>query len=755
MNRILNMGLILLCAASFSMHVSASDSNPQLSNHIHFKLGNIQVYIWMTEDESLKIRASLNENSNISNLKMSPFYISKKVIPIKILKTKKDYQIGNYRIAPDRNGFTVFYRNEKCYRSEFLRKGNYLKEIKNCFDRELFYGMGQSSDRFALYRTRIDMYQEARYGDRAYMAIPFFFSNGGDGFYYDANTKDMFSFKDKYSAQVHYLTESNHIQYYFHPEKNLKSLISWFYTFSNSKALLPKWAFGYIQSKYGYKSEAEVYAIVNQFKSLQIPISAIVLDLYWFKHMGDLDYHPNHWPNPLKMDQFLEKNGIKLITISEPFYTVDSKNYNSFKNHGLFALNKLGTPLTWKDWWCFKSEKGSIINPIAPGSAKIIGSLYLNMMDKGIDAFWTDLGEPERTPEQARFNQYSKHEFHNYFNREWSRLIHQSISEKYPDRRLFILSRSGWTGSAGYGVSVWSGDVRSDFYALDIQSTLGINAGLTGFSYWGSDVGGFESGGKIPARELFIRWMQFGTFSPVFRAHGAMSSREPWIHGEETTRIIKKYIQLRYRLMPYIYSSAFQTYKEGLPIMRPMLLEHPDDPHELVNDRLTQYYFGDYLLVAPVTSPLNEAEDMEIYLPEGEWYEFESLKRTDSGLKSQSLTIESIPVYVKGGAIIPMNENDRSVILLAPSTKSMQSKFTWYHDDGISNQYKKGIFEAIDIYLSNQEIVFNNVKNVRPIRLKILKAAIKNPRFKTKSLHSGPFYLIDTILKPGRTKIRF
>ncbi len=706
--------------------VLSSQTAVRRRNELILEQGDVTVSISAAEDFTLRIRARSGSTPAV----LSPFFIKKKTRLLPVGQVENKWKIGPYLVQPDEKGFTLYREGKILFSSEFVQDGQIFREVKRCRDKELFYGVGQGADRFVLSRYKVSVFQQARYGNRACLTIPFFFTSGGDAFYHDAFCPDQLSFRNRASGEMFYRTREKVIQYYYYHEPDPKTLVSRFYHFSRSASLLPKWAFGYIQSKYGYKNEKEVYEIADTFKKYDIPVSAIVLDLQWFKHMGDLAYDKENWPAPLKMDRYLEDRGIKLITISEPFYTVDSKNYAQFDANGLFGKNKEGKTFTWNDWWCFDSTHGAIVNPIAPKARELLGQKYIDMVNWGIDAFWTDLGEPEGTSPDLYFNQFKEKEFHNYYNREWSRLIHDAVLERFPDRRVFILSRSGFTGSSRYGVSVWSGDCMSSFLGLDLQITLGLNAGLTGFSYWGSDVGGFESGKKIPEKELFIRWMQFGTFTPVFRAHGAMSAREPWIHGKEALKIIKNFIETRYRLLPYIYSTAYQTYKQGLPMMRPLFMEHPRDPHPNVTEYASQYYFGDSLLVVPVTSPIAESPETDVYLPKGQWYDFYSHQPIKAGEHSIKSELEKIPVFIKAGAIIPIKEKDKHILLLAPTKK--ESTFTWYDDDGITNGYKKGKFEAITIHLQKNKLTLTNVKTKKELHLKILGKKTKEKTIKIK-----------------------
>ena len=680
-------------------------------NIIEFNFGNnIRVNIGAINNDMLRIKAFYNR----SKIKENRFFINRDYSKLlKITQEKNFYIIGDYKILEIQNGYELYKGDELLYSSKFHYENGRFYEKKDHYNEEYMHGMGGAAYSVSLTSKRFHIYQDSEYGNQAMLHIPFYFTSGGDAFYYNSNPNDRFKFGKKNKPELEYRTESGEMDYYFYYDKEPKSLVSTFYKFSNSKSMLPKWVFGYIQSKYGYKNEQEVYDLIERFKKEEIPLSALVLDLYWFKHMGDLDWNKEKWPNPKKMDEYLEENGIKLITISEPFYTVDSKNYKEFDEKGIFAKNKGGESIKWGDWWTFDSDLGSIVNTIAPGAKKTLGSKYIEMKESGIDGFWTDLGEPENVPMNAFFNEYSSEEFHNYYNREWSKIIGETMEETYPNYRYFIMSRSGYTGSAKYNISVWSGDSTSSFMNFRKQMAIGINSGLSGFSYWGSDVGGFVSGEKPVKEELFIRWMQFGMYTPVFRTHGAMSPREPWIYGEETTKQLKSCIEKRYNLMPYIYSLAYETYSKGIPMMRPLFFEHPNDKESRKNSK--EYYFGSHMLIAPVRYKIKKKPETVVYLPEGVWYDFESLEEQVSGIFTEKSKIERIPVYVREGAIIPMEKE----ILLIPGKD--KSEFVLYSDDGITNSYRSGDYEAIKIVMNKDSVVFSNVKEFRKVRLKIVR----------------------------------
>lgn len=269
-----------------------------------------------------------------------------------------------------------------------------------------------------------------------------------------------------------------------------------------------------------------------------------------------------------------------------------------------------------------------------------------------------------------------------------------AITKQYPDKRFFLLSRSGYTGSKSYAVSNWSGDVPATFDGLRQQLAEGLSSGLSGFPYWGSDVGGFTPEFSDP--ELMTRWYQFGAFTPVYRAHGT-GSREPWAAGEKNLPIIKKYIEYHYELIPYIYSLSREMCRDGLPLMRSMFLEYENTPAKFLDK---QYFFGANILVAPITNSINFKKDIEVFLPDGGWYSWENMKRFNGGTHTLSAKMEEIPVFIKEGSITPLEYNGKAALLLTPA-ENCSGEFVFYDDDGTSNNYKKGEYIEIKYELND------------------------------------------------------
>lgn len=605
----------------------------------------------------------------------------------------------NYIVVPVENGYTLLCDNEEIYTSTFNEEPKLLREIRNWKKGDEFYGFGEACRNISLRNQSFAIWNISKYGDHAYLFIPFYITNKNTCVYYNANSNDRIYFQDGEDFQV-YRSEYHRIECFVRQDSSAKESIAKFYKETESLCMLPRWSFGFIQSKYGYKSQEEVMALVDEFKKCDIPLSAVVLDLYWFNKMGDISFTSKDFPEPKKMNDYMEENGVKLITITEPFFSTDSVNYNQLLSGNMLCKSTKGGVQLWRDWWCVNgSKEGALFNPLAKKASSFMAEKYSVMLDDGIDGFWTDLGEPENAPKETKIGKYSLIDFHNYYNYFWTKSLYDGMKSVNPNKRLFIMSRSGYTGIGKFNVSVWSGDVTVSWPSLESQLAYGLNAAISGLSYWGTDIGGFTPEKTNP--ELFVRWFQFGAFTPIFRAHGT-DSREPWIFSDKETSIITKYINWRTAMIPYVYSTARQT-MSGIPMMRPMFYENNTIPQEFIE---TEYMFGDSILVAPVTKQLVAEGEKNIYLPAGNWYEFESLKKisSDNGVSlSVKLGMENIPVYIKEGAIIPCERDGIQYLFVIPSEK-INNSFVLYNDDGETEQYKDGDYSEVKFILDGMSI---------------------------------------------------
>jgi alpha-glucosidase (family GH31 glycosyl hydrolase) len=323
----------------------------------------------------------------------------------------------------------------------------------------------------------------------------------------------------------------------------------------------------------------------------------------------------------------------------------------------------------------------------------------------GVAGWWLDGGEGP--PARARLHAGDGTLLHNIYDRFRQQAFAEGEAVDRPDQRAFMLCRSGAAGMQRLGAACWSGDINNDFATLEAQIPLGLNTGLSGVPYWGTDVGGFFH--AVPETgELYARWFQLGAFCPVFRSHGwVWREHVPWAHGPEVEAICRRYAELRYRLLPYTYTLAWQARALGLPLMRPLVLNYPDDPR--VWQLGHEFLWGDDLLVAPVTR--EGATAWPVYLPAGAWYDFWTGARHEGpGGVTLEAPLDRLPLLVRAGAIVPMGPviqhtglpQAEITLLIHPSpidprSGSGTSRFELYEDDGRSNAYRDGHYALTPI----------------------------------------------------------
>jgi oligosaccharide 4-alpha-D-glucosyltransferase len=585
-----------------------------------------------------------------------------------------------------------------------------------------FHGLGQIGPALAFRDEKLTLRHEPKYGDQTYLYLPFFFSDSGVAVSWNAASGDRLELSRGSSAVLGSAT--GRLDLYLFASADPRALVARQYRLSGARSLLPRWAYGYIQSKYGYRNDAEVRRVASAFPRFGLPLSALVLDHYWFDKFGDLDWDKRSFPDPEGLARWLEQQGVRLVTISEPFIRKDSKLYAPLLAKGGLALDGQGKPVVWSDWWDFNSGAGgSVIDPGSGGARELLVERYAQLAKGGVGGFWIDLGEPERVPDGARFGRYGEAAYHDFFNLAWAGLVRAGWEQARPGKRPFILSRSGFTGISGLGVATWSGDVPATWEGLRDQPPLGLSASISGLPFWGSDVGGFVSPlGELvpPDPELYLRWQQFGSFSPVHRAHGA-GAREPWIYGPEWLGHVKLALERRMQLLPYVYSTAYQVWSEGLPMMRPLFFAAPGDAGlHGVDD---EYLFGDALLFAPVTSPLSREAEKRVVLPPGVWLDAFTGERVRGPTAVRvKLTLDTFPLFYKEGAIVPVEREGQQLLQLVPGPG--ESRFTVFSDDGESEGYRKGEGERLRVTLTPAELRFEGAERARELGLLFPKDAV-------------------------------
>jgi oligosaccharide 4-alpha-D-glucosyltransferase len=422
--------------------------------------------------------------------------------------------------------------------------------------------------------------------------------------------------------------------------------------------LPPRWAFGNFASRFGYRSEAEVRNTITTFKKTGFPVDAIILDLYWFGqdikgHMGNLAWDKNTFPNPEGMIADLKKDGVNTILVTEPFVLTSSKRWQEAVDAGAITPGPDGKPKTF-DFYFGNTGLIDVFNPV---SREWFWNIYRGLKKQGVAGWWGDLGEPEVHPGDAKHLLGSGDALHNAYGHEWAAMVYENALADSPNERPFIMMRSGFAGSQRYGMMPWTGDVSREWNGLKPQVELSLQMSLLGLAYTHSDLGGFAGGEKFDA-EMYIRWLQYGVFQPVYRPHAQDHiASEPVFHEAAVQDVLRPFVNLRYRLLPYNYTLAYQNSMTGMPLMRPLFFS--DESKPALIDNAQTYFWGDAFLVTPVTGPGMSSVPVDV--PKGIWFDYWNGKRISGGGRVEvPVTLETIPVLVKAGAFIPMAAEDMS-----------------------------------------------------------------------------------------------
>jgi len=531
--------------------------------------------------------------------------------------------------------------------------------------------------------------------------------------------KNSFSFSSEAARQL---------DYYFISGSNMDSVISGYRQLTGKAVLLPKWAFGFWQSRERYKTQQEILNIVDEFRKRKIPLDNIVQDWFYWKEdqWGSQQFDADRFPNPDSMIEVLHKkyNAHFMISVWPKFYEGVS-TYNEFDKKGwLYKRNIVDRQ---KDWVGpgYVSTFYDVFNREAQEG--FWNLLDKNLYSKGVDAWWMDASEPDilsNVTPQKRKEQMSPTALGpaalilNAYPMQNAKGIYEGQRATNPNNRVFILTRSAFAGSQCYAAATWSGDISSTWGDMKTQISAGVNFSMSGIPYWTMDIGGFAVEGKFEKpveqdleewRELMTRWYQFGAFVPLFRSHGQYPYREmfniaPENHPAYQTMLY--YDKLRYRLLPYIYSIAGAVYHNNGTLMRGLVMDFPNDT--LTSNLNDQYMFGSSLLVNPVYQ--YKQRTRQVYLPKGVgWYDIYKGQYFDGGKEiNANAPYERMPVFVKEGSIIPFgpelqytSEKPADTISLFVYT-GRNSSFDLYEDEGTNYNYEKGSFSTMKMVYDEQ-----------------------------------------------------
>ncbi len=574
-------------------------------------------------------------------------------------------------------------------------------------DDDQIYGMGEHSIHSSVGLSRRDKYFYLRNNHEApsYMMFPFWVSNKGYGLFIDNPSTAWLDFGSGFgtgsSGFIQYYAYHGDLTYYVFFGENMYDVMDQYTQVTGRPTLAPRWTLGNIQSRYGYTSFSMVQEIIDGFRSRHIPLDGMILDLDWFgkETMGNLEFQDDgNWENPETTIADYHSQGIKVIPITEPQISGHSFNAPEMLAQKLVGLEADKTTpyelynLGWitnsapvyltdftksetREWWKAKHQK--------------------LIQDYGFDGFWQDLNEPEGQPADMEYVGGTANAVRNVMALLMNRTLDEAMKLYRPEARTFIMSRSGFPGMQKYGAGVWSGDVSANWTHLREQLPLATNTGLAGVPYWNSDIGGFNG---TPSAELYTRWCQFALFNPIYRPHANHSPREPWAFGPEAEAAVTEVLKLRYRLIPYYYTVAREAYDTGAPMMRPLVMDWPDD--EIAQLRDLEYMYGPSLMAAPVVA--SGATGRAVYLPDATWYDwFTGDRYTGNRTIGYPVTLETFPLFVRSPAIIPLGPDmetsderplDEVTLRVYLANDQTIAEGHLYEDDGLSTLYESGVF---------------------------------------------------------------
>jgi len=715
------------------------------SNRVEFQLSNCLLNIYIVDQNIIRFRYT-----NRKDFSKAPSYA---VIYQPLEKIKFDFKEEKEKFILTTNELTVHIKKIPCRISIYDKQMNLLNAdeesfgvsfdndqvrcFKKLFDDEKFYGLGEKSDdllknrkQYTMWNTDYPAYTSKK--DELYVSIPFFIGTrnyNAYGIFFDNTYKSYFNMGASNNRFYWFGADKGEMDYYFIYGPEIKRVISDYTKLTGRIELPPMWALGYQQSRWSYYPEENVRRIAKTFRDKNIPCDVIYLDIHYMDGYRVFTFDKNRFPDPAKMISDLKTDGFKIIPIIDPGVKADEKYFAAKEGleKNLFAKYPDGIPYQGEVWPSWAYFPDFTKKETRDWWGKNL-SVFLNL---GIEGFWNDMNEPatwgQSFPDIVQFDDNGFIADHKKIHNVYALSMAQATREglrKFSAKRHFILTRAGFAGVQRYS-AVWTGDNESTEEHLKLACTMSQNLGLSGVSFVGSDVGGFMG---EPTNDMYVRWMQLGAFTPFFRGHSAIDTkaREPFSFNENVEELSRQAIQMRYRLIPFWYNEFYNSSQTGLPIMRSMFLNYQKDENCYSRDAQYQFMIGENLLVAPVL--LSTDRFKKFYLPEGKWFDWNGNKTVTGGQWSViEVPLNKIPLYIKEGGIIPMQEVQNYVgekkieqleLIIFPSKKS---EYTLYEDDGQSYQYETGKYSLTKFSLE-KGLKIINLQTVK------LKTDFKNDR---------------------------
>jgi len=596
-------------------------------------------------------------------------------------------------------------------------KKNNVRAWKELHPGDRFYGLGEKTGWFDKKGRKYEMWNHDTFlphvsdTDPLYQSIPFlinFRKGRAHGIYFDNSYRSYFDLGSEGQDYYSFWAEGGKMDYYFINGPSLKEVVNNYSKLTGTMPLPPKWALGYHQSRYSYYPEEDVKKLVTNFREREIPCDAVHFDIHYMDEYRVYTWDDDKFPEPEKMISSLSDQGIKAVTIIDP----------GIKKDPQYKLYQEGME---NDYFCRYLDGKLYIGEVWPGECAFPdftqnkvrewwASLQNDFVKIGVKGIWNDMNEPAVFNDTDTMDLDVMHKndgdpgthrrFHNLYGFLEDKATYNGLKNSLENERPFVLTRAGFAGIQRYS-AVWTGDNRSFWEHIKLAVPMLINMGLSGITFAGTDVGGFTGNSS---GELLARWTQLGTFFPLFRNHCEVRAvnQEPWAFGEKYEKIIKEYIELRYKMITHIYNLFYKSSRSGIPVVRPLLMEYPED--EECYNLSDQFLFGDSIMVAPVYEP--DRNKRMVYFPEGEWIDFwtgQSFKGPE--YKIIDAPLSKLPIFLKAGSILPLNkklnyigekELEELEFNIYLSNEIDYNNYRLYDDDGISFDYLEGKYNLTD-----------------------------------------------------------
>jgi len=617
------------------------------------------------------------------------------------------YDLNDFLILEDELGFH--------WEESYEYGGNIVKMSKSSKDGECFYGLGDKATQMNLKGKRVENFATDQYAyqkeqDPLYKVVPFYIglhNKQSYGVFFDNTFRTFFDFCQERRNVTSFWAEGGEMNYYFIYGPQMQDVVTTYTDLTGKPELPPLWVLGYHQCKWSYYPESKVKEITSKFRELKIPCDAIYLDIDYMEGFRCFTWNKNYFPDPKRMVAELAEDGFKTIVIIDPGIKID-KDYWVYQE----ALEK--------DYFCKRADGPYMKGKVWPGECNFPdytnpvvrewwAGLFKELISEiGVKGVWNDMNEPavmevpnKTFPMDVRHvydgNPCSHRKAHNIYGTQMARATYHGVKRFVYPKRPFVITRSAYSGAQRY-TSSWTGDNVATWEHLWLANIQVQRMSISGMGFTGSDIGGFA---EQPTGELYARWIQLGVFHPFCRTHssGDHGNQEPWAFDEEVINITRKFVSLRYQLLPYLYTMFWQYIEEGLPMLKPLVYYDQDDTQ--THYRNDEFIFGNEILVCPILEP--NAVGRRMYLPRGEWYNYWTNELSTGGKEVWIDTkFDEIPVFVKAGAIIPkypvqqyVGELEFDELTLDIYYKNGKEKSVVYEDAQDGYDYKKGRYSFL------------------------------------------------------------